>query len=344
MFGNRLFLRIVVGPSAIWMLLCMMYVSNSIGWGLIFYLLPHEVAIMVTTFVLPVFLLVLWFFLATGQAHEAWSSDEIERQGELLDEVQQTLESLSQSLAGSAKFTSGDMQVLRNIPNDIANLKVSNASSIDGIVKRIEQITDKIGDGKLAGSADIKAISDNVAGLLETQGKETRDITIAVDQLLRNQNERKGLIDFSEIRQQTALLGLINFALNDMNVCATRLLVRLMEHEERQRDEIRDFIQGLVNAYSVGDRSVFFSVLHHQLAKNKERVVSLQTLAENAPEIAADLSKIIRGIKEITSMIEQFTRDNIATVLFDDTILRSLAGVLEPHFTLDGNPVRISVS
>lgn len=338
LFASSLFRRSVVAPGGVWFFLCIIYIYRTVGWGSLYDLLPYEIAGILLAIVMPIFFLILWFHLTTGQESSSWMTDEIHRQGQLIDEIQQNMDSLSESLGDSGKWSASDIAMLLQMPKDIVNLKDSQATGIDSLVEKLDQTTSTLRQDLLA------VIPTDMASILDGQRKGIQDISNGLDQVLRIQGEAKSQIDFSEIRQQTALTGLINFVLNDINVSATRMLVKLMEAEERSRDEIRDFIQGLVNAYSVGDRSVFISVLQHQLAGNEERIAVLQGLSGAAPEVAADLSKIIKGAREISSMIEQFSEENMATILFDDATLRKLCGALEPHFSTDGAAIKFTVT
>lgn len=202
---------------------------------------------------------------------------------------------------------------------------------------------DGLGDDvRLQGSL-IENLSTKIDNVIEVmlENRESHiagieNITDKLTSALRSEEEKAGKIGPADISQQTALLGLLNVVLNDINVSVTRLLVRLMEKEGRSKEEAKEFIQGLVNAYSVGDRDVFFAVLRHQLANNPERIVSLQALSSEFPNVSRDLSKIIRESTEIVSLIGRFDDDDIIRVLFDDTALRTLSEVLEPHFNENG--------
>ncbi|MEE8392966.1 MAG: hypothetical protein V3R66_01375 [Rhodospirillales bacterium] len=182
----------------------------------------------------------------------------------------------------------------------------------------------------------LKAIPRDMTNAIEAQHGGIKDITDKLNEVLRNEVGTTGNIDFGDIRQQTALMGLITLVLNDINVSVTRLLVRLMEEEGRSKEEIMELIYGLINAYSAGDRDVFLYVLNHQLANSPERIGSLQSLSGKSSEVSRDLSRVQREAKEIISLIGRVGEDDIVGITFDGGALMALNDVLEPHFNLDG--------
>lgn len=338
-YDENRFRRSVLLPSGIWLLLCAAYISISVGWGNLFAFLPLEIAVLLLSMVLPIFLFATWHVLSKADAQAADVADELDRQGERIEEMYQALSTISETQQ-SGSLSASDMAALLAMPNDLRNMKTGQTDGLETLNETLKQ-------SRLVGGEDmqtVQALPERIAGLIEGQSRSIQGLTGKMDDLVRHQESGEGQIDFGEIRQQTALVGLITFVLNDINVSTTRLLVKLMEKEERSREEIRDFIMGLSNAYAMGDRGVFVSVMQHQLANNQERVVLLQSLAEGSSDVAADLSKIMRESKEVFSLIGQFGEENIVTALFDERTLRALNSILESHFSQEGSAIKFTVS
>lgn len=340
LFYENRFKRAVALPSGVWLVLCAVYITVSVGWGNLFSFLPLEIAVLFLSMILPVFLFAVWYSLSTGQSRSSYLLEELQIQGTRIDEIAANLDKLKEGAGG---LSDSDMAALLAMPNDIRSLKAAQEQGLESV----EKVNEAVKQNRLVGIDDmqvVRGLPERISGLVETQSRSIQGLSVKLEEVANNQAGGQGRIDFSEIRQQTALGGLLAFVLNDINVSTTRLLVKLMEKEERSREEIKDFVQGLVSAYSMGDRNVFISVLQHQLANSQERVVLLQTMAEGSPEVSADISKIIRESKEIFSLVGQFADDNILATVFDDKILKALNGVLESHFTQDGTAIKFTVS
>ncbi len=141
-----------------------------------------------------------------------------------------------------------------------------------------------------------------------------------------------------DISRKTALMGLVNIVMNDLSVSSTRILVRLLELEKLSKEGIKDLIQGLIGAYSAGDKDVFFRILHQRLAAKTEWVEALRSHAGESSAVSGDLSRILRGSKEVLSLVEQCDEGDIIGIIFDDKDLKALRDILESHFDEDGAP------
>jgi hypothetical protein len=329
-YYDKRFWMAFVAPAGLWLVVCGLYINSSVGWSNLSEFLPFEMAVLALGVILPIVLLALWFSISMVVAYLSSMSTDVERQGELVDGLWQELNPALETLRGSGNFSAESLAALLDLPGNAISAKENQNLVMDNLIRKLDLVAE-------TSNAGAESLKNNISSVLD-------GLSVRMDAVLSNQDEQKAGGAFNEIRQQTALLGLISVVLNDINVSATRVLVQLMRKEERSNEEIREFVQGLVSAYSVGDRSVFFSVLQHQLADNAERISILQVLAGESQEVADDLSKIIMETKEITSMIKKFNNENIITILFDDSVLRTLNNVLEPHFNRDGTAINNSAT
>jgi hypothetical protein len=60
----------------------------------------------------------------------------------------------------------------------------------------------------------------------------------------------------------------VTVSLTDLSVICTRILVRLMEQDVDDKNQIKAYIGGLVDAHAIGDKNVFFRALNRRLADN----------------------------------------------------------------------------
>ena len=119
-------------------------------------------------------------------------------------------------------------------------------------------------------------------------------------------------------------------------MATTQILVLLLQKERRARKDIKDFVGGLVEAYTTGDRNVFFRVLQRQLTDVPSRVKTLQTLSTDSPELRNNISKVLREVREIMSLVGRCDRDNLVRIIFEEGELRALQQELSRHFEEDG--------
>lgn len=192
--------------------------------------------------------------------------------------------------------------------------------------------------------------NQSIAEEIRSRGELIGDLSKKIDQIAaltidmgqgrevfrRGRQEKETQDDSGEIGRQAALLGLLNAVLTDISLSSTRIFVRLAEMEGRSREEIKFQIQGLMGAYSAGDKEVFIRALHQGLAKNPEGIDFLRSHAGPSSGVSRDVSKVLRETGEIESIIARGEKGGIVESLFEDNAMRSLKEVLEPHFNLDG--------
>jgi hypothetical protein len=314
LFASRRFVQGVLIPWVVWMLFWLAYLIGSSA----FEFTPIEQLILVCGLILPVCLLFFGFSLYGWKQQAAAITRQLCEQGNSTQASRRSIDSILDILHEAPAQTERDIRTISQLAEDMATLKASHKADFDALKQQLAE-------GPLAGIA-------------ENFGAELAGLGERLDVVVQNQADRKGNIDFSEISQQTALAGLMNFVLGDVNVCATRVLVQLMEKEQRPHSEIRDFIQRLSGAYAAGDRNVFFSVLLTQLDGNDERFILLQSLIQEIPSVASDISKITREGKEVLAMTKLLEPQDMAAILFDDTHLSDLVHILELFNWHSGSP------
>ena len=181
-----------------------------------------------------------------------------------------------------------------------------------------------------------KAISKEMANPIETYNAGVKDIIKTLSVVVPGEQERQKSIDPSDVNALAALAQLVNMGLADLSTCITQLLIQLMEAEKRSEKETMEFIEGLVDAWSMGDKNVYFRALHHQLADNPERVKLLQELSTTVPKVSFNVARILRGMKGISSLSEHCDKDTIIRIVVEESDLWSLKKLLERRFKKDG--------
>ncbi|OEJ67305.1 methyl-accepting chemotaxis protein [Magnetovibrio blakemorei] len=322
-FQDARFQRTVVIPSGIWVLICGVYVSLSIGWGNLSAFLTNELVVLVMGLILPIMLFVMLFGIGRSSIVSEDLAEQVSQQSKKLDDLSVTLGLVSKALEQQSDTIQGTLL------NGVEKLEESQRVMSQSGTKELMQLSSAV---------------DRLPGLLKDQGVGINTLTVSlgglrdkIDRIVAQTATGDNTLDLNEIHQQTALLGFVNTILNDLNVATTRILVRLMESEGRQKHEVKDFIQGLLSAYSVGDRGVFFSVLQHQMANNMERIVGLQAMVGEREDARRDMAKIIREIRQITSLVTKIDDKDMAKTICDITVLESLEKLLGTYFNLDGS-------
>ena len=87
---------------------------------------------------------------------------------------------------------------------------------------------------------------------------------------------------------------------------------------------------------SAGDKDVFFRILHQRLSAQPEWLEALRSQVGESLAVSNDLSRILRGSKEIVSLVKQCDEDDIIGILFDGNDLRVLGDIMGYHFNEDG--------
>ena len=324
-FLDKQFKSSVAMPSAVWVVLCAIYITVTVGWGNLSAFLVYELAVLIIGAILPIALLAMFFSISRSAANSNALAEQLANQSVLVEALTGKVSQISDTVDANKRSISDSKDALERTVHTVEQATTGQATAINGVLAKIESMD----------------MSESVRGLstkLDEQGGGIKDLKGQVEDMLRQANDSTNTLDLGEIHQRTALLGFINVILNDMNVASTRILVRLMEAEGRQKNEIKDFIQGLVNAYSVGDRGVFFTVLQHQLSNNMERLVSLQDLVKQSPDAQRDLSKIMGEMNEISGLFQSVGDDDIAKTVCDSHVLETLNKLLGSYFNADGSP------
>lgn len=309
LFQERRFQLSFIAPSILWVLICIIYISVFVGWGNLFDFLPHEFAAIILSIVTPIFLFGVLFIVFRMSANEDQISDEIHRHRTSIEDLSAKVEQIVEAMRENWQFNVNDIDALKRIPEDLT-----------GAIEAL------------------KAIPGDMTSAMKTHNAGIEDITNRLADVLRKEEEKSAKIDVGDITRHAALMGLINMVLNDISVTVTRMLVRLLEYDGRTREEIKEFVQGLVNAYSAGDKDAFFHAFHFWLVGKPERIEALRSMIGESPEVSVDLSKILREIEEIITLVERCDEHDIAKIVFDDNALRKLSEVLKPHFNLEGRP------
>ncbi|MEE9545635.1 MAG: hypothetical protein V3V55_08625 [Rhodospirillales bacterium] len=211
---------------------------------------------------------------------------------------------------------------------------------ISGKIGKIADETRKNGKFLIEDLEAHKAISGDVVNAIESQNAGMEDITNKLSMVIKSDQKKLERIDPKDVNQLSALVGLINMALTDISVSATQLLVQLMEEGQRDKREIKEFVSGLVDAYSTGDKNVFFRALKQQLADNPTRVKALQSLSGSSPEVRRDIAKILKEMREIISLVNRCDKDNLIRIVFEGGDVWALHEALKPHFKMDGTAAK----
>ena len=287
---------IVAALTVLWIIFFGIFISYGVGWGNLFDLLPHEIGAVFLTFVAPILFLIV-IYIAVGTAEEVRRvADDSRRQGVL---IRALLDETGPS-GGAAKR---DDQWL----DDALGAQKSATAAMTDILNANRALSEDINDKLTA------YIQGELAGAGKSDGPGPADIS-----------------------QTTALMVLVNIVLNDLSVSSTRILVRLLELENLSKEEIKDLMQGLIGAYSAGDKDVFFRILHIRLAAQPEWIDTLRSIAGESSAISRDLSRILKGSKEVLSQVERSNGGDIIGIIFNDNDLKALRDILASNFDSEG--------
>ncbi|MBF0095237.1 MAG: hypothetical protein HQL34_11940 [Alphaproteobacteria bacterium] len=225
------------------------------------------------------------------------------------------------------------------IANKVDGLARSIGGQTSAITEMAQQVTAAVDDARrdrelLPTTGDLQtvlthAISGAISGAIEAQGAfRPPAVQGGVSAESLNPND---------IGHVGTLITLFNVALNDLSVITTRLLVRLLEDEGSGKEDVRAFITGLLDAYSTGDKNVFFRALRRQLESDPAHLERFKALATTAPDVRTDISKILREAEEIMSMVQRCDRQNLIRIVFEDGELWGLQQYLTRHFEIEGS-------
>ena len=157
------------------------------------------------------------------------------------------------------------------------------------------------------------------------------------DVLARQAPPDRTTLDPNDINHLGAIMGLFTMALSDLSVVTTRLLVRLLETLEKNLEEIRAYVDTLLEAFTTGDRNVFFRALKQMLHQNPDHLETLKALHATDPEVRRDIAKILEEASEIMALVEKADRRNLIRIVFEEGDLWALYQDLSYHFSAEGN-------
>ena len=221
----------------------------------------------------------------------------------------------------------------------IAEESHRHGAVINQILERMGLVVEETQQSRQAVLADVeahKALSWDISKAIEGQSAGLENMASKLSSDLKSYHSNADSTDPNDIRQMSTLIDLFNAALGDLSVATTQILVLLLQKERRARNDIKDFVGGLVEAYTTGDRNVFFRVLQRQLTNVPSRVKTLQTLSTDSPELRNNISKVLREVREIMSLVGRCDRDNLVRIIFEEGELRALQQELSRHFEEDG--------
>ena len=292
------FQSIVAVLTVLWVLFFAIFISIGVGWRNVFGLLPHEIGAVILAVIVPILIAIVVIVVVGMSAEISQVTHDSRQHGEMF----RTLLDNANSAGGS--------------------------SEMDG-----QWLVEAFQMQKLA--------TDDMADVLNAHRALSENINEKLTAYIQSEQDdagKFGSLDSGEISQKTALMGLVNIVLNDLSVSSTRILVRLLELENLTKDEIKDLMQGLIGAYSAGDKDVFFRILHQRLAVKPEWVQALHSLASESSMVSGDLSKILRGSNEVLSLVEQCDKGDIIGIIFDANDIKTLRNILETYFDESGTP------
>lgn len=298
----------------LWPVFFAAFFAFAVGWRNLSDLLSYEIAAVLMFFFMPVLLCVA-LFIASGMAADAAASAERTRLlSEAIRILSEKIDLIPRPAEKDDRWLVEALGAQKAASRDIAGA----IAAIGGHRALIADI-----DGKLA-----DLLRREQAGAEEAKAEKARTEA----EKARTEEAAQTEADKSRsIAEQAALMGLINLVMNDVSISVTRVLVRLMETEHRSKEEVQEVIQGLVGAFSAGDKDVFFRLLHQRLSSRPESMESLRSQAAKSPALARDLAKIVRGSKEVASLVGRCNDGDIIADVFGDTILKALGAILGPH-------------
>ncbi|WP_135075036.1 hypothetical protein [Terasakiella sp. SH-1] len=309
-------------PSLIWTFVWASYISVYMGWGNFFYLLPHEVAGVLSAFIFPPFLL---FVVVVGLS---FYQDILQKNKELVEK-----------LALHSKAQSDEFSQLKS-----DQVKESEALSA---------MSDLLGKISQSGTANQQALIENgemhraFASALNSHHADLGSIEHKLSMLVQLETERDERAKRAQeelendplkaITQQTTLLGMFDIILNDTNVSATRLLVNLLDGNGHPKTESLQLVQGLMSAYSVGEKNVFLTVLSQQIAASKNGVKPLADLSVKSELVRADIAKVLKSAQDVENALALCKEGDLTKTAFNDAPLKTLALQLDKEFYADGS-------
>jgi|GEM_PF-2340130 hypothetical protein len=322
--------------SIVWVLICLVYISYNVGWENLLYLMPHEIAAMVIGIISPIFIFIILSFISKAAGNERKAAEEMLRHGDLIKDISGKIGEITNETRENRKFLIKELEARKAISRDVVNAIENQNAGMEDIANKLSMAI----KGEREELEAYKAISGEVVNAIENQNTGMEDIANKLSVVIKSDREKLDRIDPKDVNQLSALIGLINMVLADISVSATQLLVQLMEEGRRDKREIKEFVSGLVEAYSTGDKNVFFRALKQQLADNPTRVKALQSLSGSSPEVRRDIARILKEMREIITLVNRCDKDNLIRIVFEGGDVWALHEVLKPHFKMDGTAAK----
>ncbi|HIJ93707.1 MAG TPA: hypothetical protein HPP84_10110 [Rhodospirillaceae bacterium] len=337
--------------------------------------MPHEIAAMVIGIISPIFIFIILSFISKAAGNERKAAEEMLRHGDLIKDISGKIGEITNETRENGKFLIKELEARKAISRDVVNAIENQNAGMEDIANKLsmaikgereeleaykaisgevvnaienqntgmEDIANKLSmaiKGEREELEAYKAISGEVVNAIENQNTGMEDIANKLSVVIKSDREKLDRIDPKDVNQLSALIGLINMVLADISVSATQLLVQLMEEGRRDKREIKEFVSGLVEAYSTGDKNVFFRALKQQLADNPTRVKALQSLSGSSPEVRRDIARILKEMREIITLVNRCDKDNLIRIVFEGGDVWALHEVLKPHFKMDGTAAK----
>lgn len=192
----------------------------------------------------------------------------------------------------------------------------------------MKALVDEMESGRAASRAMTSALEITNAGIEE--------IIRTLNVVVRGDPKATGSVNPPDANALAGLAQLVNAGLADMSVAVTGLLGQLMDAEERGRAETIEYIEGLVDAWTLGDKNVYFRALHHQLATDPERIEILQSLSKRSSDVSRNISKILREMQGFDVLAKQLDKNSIIRIVIEESDFWALREVVERHFRTDG--------
>lgn len=318
----------------VWPVLFAAFFAFAVGWRNLSDLLPHEIAAVLMAFLMPVFLFAVLFAVSGMSADAETVAERIRLHGEAMRVLSEKIDRIPRPAEKDDRWLVEALDAQKAATRDIAGA----IAAIGGQRVLIADIDGKLADllrREQARAEDAKAEKAKAeAEKIKAEAEQARTRA----EKARAEDAAKAEADKSRnIAEQAALMGLINLVMNDVSISVTRVLVRLMETEQRSKEEIQDAIQGLVGAFSAGDKDVFFRLLHQRLVARPEWIESLRSQAAQSPALSRDLAKIVNGGREIASLVGRCNDGDIIADVFGETALKALGETLESHIEAGGS-------
>ncbi|MBF0562110.1 MAG: hypothetical protein HQL37_08840 [Alphaproteobacteria bacterium] len=236
----------------------------------------------------------------------------------------------------------GILYFVMEIVNKVDALAQTVAAQTGAMTGMVQQVTVAVDEARKSREIQVPAddlqalLARALSGAIEAHGG-LQPLTLQSKALQNGNQVDTENLNPNDFAHLGTLINLFNVALNDLSVITTRLLVRLLDDTGRDKEEVRTFITGLLDAYGTGDKNVFFRALKQQLDFKTNGINTLKELAVNSVDVRRDVSKILREAEEIMAMVRRCDRQNLIRIVFEEGDLWGLQQELTCHFDIDGN-------